>query len=273
MVVFPNAKINIGLNVTAKRADGFHELKTVFYPIGLSDILEVIENTEGAKDEFTSSGIDIPGNAAENICLKALAHLRESFKIPPLKVHLHKLIPIGAGLGGGSSDAAFFIKAVDKLFSLKLSKQEQIQFAQKSGSDCAFFIINKAVYAEGRGDELSLVNLILKGYYLVLLNPGIHISTAEAYSGVKPEQPKSSLKGNVLNIEIHGWKGEVENDFEKAIFINYPEIKQIKDELYQVGAIYAAMSGSGSSIYGIFKEQPNLSESLKKHLYWEGELD
>lgn len=272
MINFPNAKINIGLKVTGKRPDNFHNIETVFYPIALSDALEVIINPESQQDEFTFSGIQIPGSGEDNICLKTLRLLREKCFVPFLKIHLHKVIPIGAGLGGGSSDAAFFIKLVDKVCGLNLSENEQLGFARKAGSDCAFFMANKPAFAVGRGDETYLMDLDLSAYYLVLLNPGIHISTAEAYAGVKPGDSGLDLRSETEGAKPASWKGKVENDFENAIFIKYPEIKDLKEELYRLGSIYASMSGSGSSVYGIFEREPDNVESIEKYIVWKGKL-
>jgi 4-diphosphocytidyl-2-C-methyl-D-erythritol kinase len=273
MIVFPNAKINIGLNITAKRADGYHDIETVFYPIGISDILEIVVNSQADTDVFTFSGIPIPGNDEDNICLHALAHLRKRYRIPSLNIHLHKITPIGAGLGGGSSDAAFFIKAINAMFDLQVMEQEQIELSRRLGSDCAFFILNKPVFAKGKGDEFTLIDLSLKDYYLVLLNPQIHISTKEAYDGVHPARAKVNLKEALNLAGINDWKTLVENDFEKSIFLKHPIIREIKDGLYQNGAIYAAMSGSGSSVYGIFKEKPILKEGLATYLCWQGKMN
>jgi 4-diphosphocytidyl-2-C-methyl-D-erythritol kinase len=272
MLVFPNAKINIGLKITSKRPDGFHNIETVFYPIGLSDVLEVVFSETG-KDVFTSSGITIPGERSTNLCLKALEFLRKNYNIPSLSIHLHKTIPIGAGLGGGSSDAAFFIKAVNNLCNLGLSMESQIDLANNLGSDCAFFILNKPAFGEGTGGELSLLSLSLRGKFLVLLNPALHISTAEAYSGVKPEPPAINLKENILSEKLNQWKKSIDNDFEKSIFLKYPKIREIKEGLYANGAVYASMSGSGSSVFGIFDSKPDLEKSLRQYLVWQGELD
>ena len=264
MILFPNAKINIGLNIVKKRKDGFHDIETVFYPIGLSDILEVIENTSSSKNIFRSSGIKIPGNANENLCLKAHQLIKQDYDIPAVKIHLHKTIPIGAGLGGGSSDAAFCIKIIDGLFHLNLSWGEKHHYARQIGSDCSFFVTNKPAFAEGKGDHLESANLNLTGYYFILVNPDIHISTASAYAGASAKKPKNSLEELIATLPVSKWKNNIENDFENSIFVKYPSIKKIKQQLYDLGATYASMSGSGSSVYGIFYSPPE-EKKLRKH--------
>jgi 4-diphosphocytidyl-2-C-methyl-D-erythritol kinase len=272
MIVFPNAKINIGLSITEKRPDGFHNLESLFYPVGLSDILEVLENPNTGKDKFSSSGITIPGNAEENIILKTFSFLREKNSIPPLKIHLHKIIPIGAGLGGGSADAAFFIKVANQMFSLNFSEEEMINVARRAGSDCAFFIPNKPAFALEKGDVLSLAELNLSEYYLLVLNPGIHVSTAEAYKGVVPERRSKSLYETFSGCSIYDWKEYITNDFEKSIFPKYPLLAELKGKLYKSGAIYASMSGSGSSIYGIFEQKPEPAEDIIPYIIYSGSL-
>ena len=271
MIVFPNAKINIGLHIIGKRPDGYHDIETVFYPIGLADILEVIENKDsnGNGIEFSSSGIAIPGNDKDNLCIKMYYRIKEDYQLPHVKIHLHKMIPVGAGLGGGSSDAAFFIKVLNDLFRLKLSNEKKVFYAQWAGSDCSFFIENKTAYAEEKGEKLSLLSVELKSYYLILLNPGIHISTVEAYSGVIPKLPEESLRQLIIERNFIEWKEVIKNDFESNIFKKYNELSRLKEGLYAAGAVYASMSGSGSSIYGIFKEKPQLGPDLSKYFIWE----
>jgi 4-diphosphocytidyl-2-C-methyl-D-erythritol kinase len=261
MIVFPNAKINIGLQVLKKRSDHYHELETVFYPIRIYDVLEVIEAKETA---FYTTGIPIDGNVEDNICVKAYYLLAEDYNLPAVEIHLHKTIPIGAGLGGGSSDAAFMIKALNEKFDLKLSIEKMEGYAKKLGADCAFFIQNKPLFAEGIGTDLSKIALDLSGYYFVIIKPKIHVSTSEAYKSIIPDLKGKKLKKTILE-PIENWKNSVINDFEVAIEKKYPEIGEIKEQLYDLGAIYASMSGSGSALYGIFKEKPLFPENKERY--------
>lgn len=259
MINFPIAKINIGLNITARRPDGYHNLETVFYPIKLNDVLEVIESDEL---EFTSSGIGIPGRVEDNLCVKAYHLMKQDHDMPPVKIHLHKHIPIGAGLGGGSADAGFFIRLLNQKFNLSLSAEAMIAYARQLGADCAFFIESKPTFAFGKGDEFEPLDVDLSGYHIALVMPPTHVSTAEAYRGVKPEQVKQSLK-ELVKLPIAEWKHYIKNDFEESIFKNHPEIRGVKAALYQAGALYACMSGSGASVFGIFDKEPDL-EFLKE---------
>jgi len=253
MVVFPNAKINIGLNVVEKREDGFHNIESIFYPVtNLFDVLEIVANSENQL-EFTSSGIEIPGDSKSNLCLKAYYLLKKDFEIPFVKIHLHKVIPIGAGLGGGSSDAAFMLKALNELFELNLTPSKLIAYARKLGSDCAFFIKNKPVYAYHKGDEFESIDLDLSSYEIKLEYPNIHVGTSEAYSGVIPKVADYNLK-EAIKLPIKSWVTSIKNDFEESIFSNYPKIENLKKEMYTNGAIYAAMTGSGSAVFGIFEK-------------------
>ena len=272
MILFPNAKINIGLNIIEKRPDGFHNIESVFYPVGLRDVLEVIQDFDADSQGITCnfSGIEIPGVSTNNLCVKAYHLIAQDYALPPVKIHLHKIISIGAGLGGGSSDAAFFIKAMDELFQLNISWGEKHHYARQVGSDCSFFITNRPAFAEGKGDSLEPTSLDLKGYYLVIINPGIHINTAEAYAGVLPQKPGIPLEELIVTLPIDQWKDNIRNDFENPVFIKHPGIKKIKENLYNYGAIYASMSGSGSSVYGIFKEQTKLVDKFKDCFVWEG---
>ena len=270
MIVYPNAKINIGLSVTEKRADGFHNIESIFYPIGIKDILEIIPNTGFGNVIFSSSGIEIPGDASGNLCIKAYNLLFNDFKIPSIQMHLHKQIPIGAGLGGGSSDAAFTLKALDELFNLNIPKERLIEYASVLGSDCAFFIENMPTYNFNKGNDFELFDLDMSKYYLILLFPNIHVSTADAYSGINPIKPIENIR-TLVSSSIENWKEKVINDFEKSVFSKYPAIKKYKEELYDAGAIYASMSGSGSSVFGIFSETPKLKTS-KLPVIWEGQM-
>ncbi|MEJ6982288.1 4-(cytidine 5'-diphospho)-2-C-methyl-D-erythritol kinase [Pedobacter sp. P351] len=261
MLVFPNAKINIGLSVISRRTDGYHNLETVFYPVKINDALEIIESDELS---FETSGIEIPGYANENLCLKAYSLLKMDFDIPPLKIHLHKRIPIGAGLGGGSADAAFFIRLVNDKFNLGLELAEMEDYARKLGADCAFFIQNKPLFAFGKGDEFQNAEIDLSQYYLVLVMPPVHVSTGEAYRGVKLHQPDESLK-ELVKLPVSEWKSKIKNDFEESIFKNHASIRGVKAALYDAGALYASMSGSGASVYGVFQNEIKLTEMEKEN--------
>lgn len=265
MIVFPNAKINIGLNIIARRPDGYHDLETVFYPIKINDVLEVIE----AEDlSFESSGIDIPGDADDNLCVKGYHLLKEDFpQLPPVKIHLHKNIPIGAGLGGGSSDAAFFIRLMNEKFGLGLSSERMMNYARQLGADCAFFINNTPVYAFEKGDEFENVKLDLSGYCIVLVMPDEHVSTAEAYRGVKPAAVSETVY-DLIKTPIANWKRTIKNDFEGHIFRDHPIIRGVKAELYEMGALYASMSGSGASVFGIFEGRPDLKNLEENHQFF-----
>lgn len=269
MLVFPNAKINIGLNITEKRPDGFHNISSLFYPIGWSDALEI---TLSDTTRFSADGIAIPGNESENLCLKAYNLLAADFDLSPVHIHLLKAIPIGAGLGGGSADAAFTISALNKFFDLGITEEKQIDYARRLGSDCAFFILNRPMYCFGKGDQFEITELSLAGKWIVMVNPGIHISTVEAYSGVKPAQPETDLR-TLLSLPLPSWKDKVRNDFETGIFEKYPVLDEIKQSLYQKGALYAAMSGSGSTLYGIFEEETDLSGHFNRYNIWQGMLN
>ncbi len=255
MIIFPNAKINIGLHVVERRPDGYHNLETIFYPIKLKDALEIIAAEEFS---FESSGIDIPGRTEDNLCVKGYQLLKKDFDLSPIKIHLHKHIPIGAGLGGGSADAAFFIRLLNQFFSLGLTDELMMDYARKLGADCAFFIKNSPVYAFDKGDEFEPIKLDLSAYTIVLIMPPVHVSTAEAYSGVKPSPVKISLMELIQN-PIADWKKHIKNDFEETIFKHHPVIRGVKASLYEAGAIYASMSGSGASVFGIFEKMPDLS--------------
>jgi len=260
MTVFPNAKINIGLNVVEKRSDGYHNIETVFYPIGLSDVLSV-EISETCSDySFSSAGIAVDGEPEDNLIIKAYRLLQSEYEIPPIDISLVKNIPFGAGLGGGSADASFMLKALNELCELKISVKKLEKLASELGADCPVFIRNKAVFASGIGNEFTPVKLSLKNYFLLLVKPDIHISTPEAYSLVVPEKPQFSLL-ELIQHPISEWKSTIKNDFEKSVFARYPEIEKIKSNLYDLGAAYASMSGSGSSVYGIFETPPEKKDT------------
>lgn len=263
MILFPNCKINLGLNITGKRSDGFHDLETVFYPVALNDALEIIPAADG-KFEFQSTGLPIPGEVRSNLCVKAFHLLKLKLKLPAVKIHLHKVIPIGSGLGGGSSDGAFTLKLLNILFETGLSNNRLEEYARLLGSDCAFFISNKPVYAHGRGDRFEPVGTDLSGMYLVLVFPDFQISTAEAFSMVIPVSPAPGLN-DLIRLPIEQWKDRLVNDFEKPVFEKYPGLGVIKQQLFSIGAVYAGMSGSGSSIYGIFVDKPVVKSHLPEN--------
>jgi len=256
MIIFPNAKINIGLSVTERRFDGYHNLETIFYPVQIKDALEIVV---ADKLSFESSGLEIPGRMEDNLCIKGYYLLKKDFDIPPIKIHLHKHIPIGAGLGGGSADAAFFIKLVNEKFNLGLSDEKMTNYARQLGADCAFFIENRPVFAFEKGDEFEPIKLDLSSYKIVLVMPLVHVSTSEAYRGVKPAPVKQSLL-ELIYKPIEEWKRYIKNDFEESVFKNHIEIRGVKAALYEAGALYASMSGSGASVFGIFRQTPDLSE-------------
>lgn len=255
MICFPNAKINIGLNVINKRDDGYHELETIFYPVKIKDALEIIEAPEM---HFEYSGIQIPGKPSDNLCLKAYDLLRKDFDLPNIAIHLHKHIPIGAGLGGGSSDAAFFIKLVNDKFRLGLSTEQMKPYCSKLGADCAFFLGNKPVFATGIGDVFEDIDLDLSAYHLVVVKPPVSVSTQEAYRGVSVEKPVNSLK-SLIRLPLEDWNCNIKNDFEVRITDAYPQIRLTKSILMEAGAVFSLMSGSGSAVFGIFNEKPDLS--------------
>lgn len=264
MVAFPNIKINIGLNVVQKRADGFHNIESIFYPVPFCDILEILTSKTL---KFTSSGIEIPGDPDHNLCLKAYYLLEEDFDLPPVYIHLHKIVPIGAGLGGGSSDAAFTLTMLNEKFELGLNHHALEGYAQQLGSDCAFFIENKPKYCYHKGDEFTDTNLDLSDYKIVIVYPNIHISTPEAYAGIKPSTPDLNVK-SLISRPFEDWKELLVNDFEKTVCNKYPIISEIKEEMYNRGAAYASMSGSGSAVYGLFKETPDLDLFKNKYFVW-----
>lgn len=261
MLAFANAKINLGLNVTDKRADGYHNLETVFYPVKLYDVLEI---TEAEQTTVEIKGIDIPGDATDNICLKAFQLLSRDFTLPPLKIILLKNIPVGAGLGGGSADAAFLIKLINDQFKLGLSVEKMEAYCRILGADCAFFIRNEPVYAFGKGDQFAPLSVDLSAYFKVLVKPPVHVSTADAYGGLSPAFPELPLK-ELIHLPVPAWRGKIKNDFEERIFVKYHEISQIKEQLYLAGATFALMSGSGSSVFALFENEVRLPELEKEN--------
>ena len=248
MISFPNAKINLGLHVTRKRDDGFHDIETVFYPVGLHDSLETIAMDAGG-GSLRQYGIKIP--EGENLCLKAYRLLQDHYDLPGIEMHLLKHIPTGAGLGGGSSDAANTLLMLTALFNLDISSAELEKLAAELGSDCAFFIRNKPVFACGRGEQFIDIDLDLSGKFIVIVKPDVHISTLEAYAMIKPVEGRPSPR-EIVQLPLDEWNENLVNDFEMPVFDKYPEIKEIKESLYKMGALYASLSGSGSAVFGIF---------------------
>ena len=250
MISFPNGKINLGLYITGKRPDGYHDLETVFFPIPLHDILEFVPSDQ---TRFHATGIPISGDASSNLCLRACQILRDLHPgLPELDIHLHKLIPMGAGLGGGSSDGAFMLNMLNRYFSLGHTPEALASLALRLGSDCPFFILNRPAHALGRGEILQPVPVNLAGYRIVIVNPGIHVSTAEAFSDIRPGPCPVDLRTRILE-PPEGWKHWLSNDFEPTVFQRFPVIAGIKQSLYEAGAVYASMSGSGSTVFGIFR--------------------
>lgn len=280
MVVFPNSKINLGLRIIRKRDDGYHELETVFYPIGLYDVLEVISESNSRQPavenvlphqrgniDATYSGIEVE-HRGENLCTRAIQLLSVDFpRLPSLKMHLHKAIPVGAGLGGGSADAAFTLKLINTQFNLGLTTDQLLGYASKLGSDCAFFIINSTSYATGRGEILEPVAPDLSNYKFAIINPGIHISTSLAFQDINPGMPARSVR-EIIQQPISTWRHELINDFESNIFPVYPVVEQLKKQLYEKGAVYASMSGTGSTVYGIFEKTLPVDLEIPSDYYY-----
>jgi len=250
MVTFPNCKINLGLSILRKREDNFHDIETAFFPLPYYDVLEII--TSESDIEFINSGISA-GEAKSNLCIRAYELLKKDFPdLPKIKMHLYKTIPMGAGLGGGSADGAFTLSLLNKKYQLNISQSQLSEYALQLGSDCPFFLMNKPAIAKGRGEQLEGINLSLAGYKIIIVNPAIHISTKELFQQIVPAVPAKRIK-NILQQPIESWKNDLVNDFEKIVFRIYPQIKTIKDELYQNGALYASMTGTGSTVFGILR--------------------
>jgi 4-diphosphocytidyl-2-C-methyl-D-erythritol kinase len=272
MILFPKAKINLGLSITGKRPDGYHNIETIFYPVNICDALEFVEvGNIATPDLLTVTGIDTGSLSDDNLVMKALKLLRSKYSFSPLKIHLHKAIPTGAGLGGGSSDASFMLKSVNRHFGLYITNDELRSMALSLGSDCPFFLECEPSFASGRGEILKQLNLDLGSYFLVLLNPGIGVNTREAYQNCSPEPSRHNLC-DIEKVEINEWKNFLFNDFEKYVFRKHPLIGELKEDLYQSGALYSSMSGSGSSVYGIFEQKPLLPGNLTDYLIWEGPM-
>jgi 4-diphosphocytidyl-2-C-methyl-D-erythritol kinase len=265
MISFPPCKINLGLNVISKRSDGYHNLETCFYPIPLTDVLEILPATALS---FSISGHAIPGEAADNLCLKAYNLLQKDFTIPAVSIWLHKIIPLGAGLGGGSSDGAHTLRLLNSMFNLGLNAESLKAYALQLGSDCPFFIEDKPMLGTGRGEVLTEISVSLSGKFFVLVKPAIHVSTAEAYAGVTPTIPHTRINSILETQPAETWKDVLINNFEHSVFAKHPQIGAIKEKLYQHGARYASMSGSGSAVFGIFDKPIDLSAMFPNVFYW-----
>lgn len=265
MLLLPNCKINIGLNIVSKRSNGYHNLETVFFPIPLRDNLEFkeIEN-EDVPYRLVSGGVPIEGKPEDNLIVKVYLDMKAEFNLPALELSLYKNIPMGAGLGGGSSDAAAMMKGLNEAYNLQLSAEDMEKRLAKFGADCPFFVRNKPAYATGIGDELTNCNVSLKDKFIVLVKPDVFVSTKEAYAHVTPKLPAIPL-AEAIKLPIETWKEQIVNDFEQSVFPFHPELPAIKQTLYDMGAVYASMSGSGSTMYGIFnRPTPEANEVFDK---------
>ncbi len=290
MICFPNAKINIGLHVVSRRKDGYHNLETVFYPIGLKDALEIIPSPENSGEEikfsksmestiksselssrkhrFFQSGIAIEGKPETNLVIKALNLIATEKKLPKIDIHLLKKIPLGAGLGGGSSDAAFMLSLLNKTFNLGYTIEELLLRASRLGADCPFFILNRPTFATGTGNKLEPIELDLSNYILLIVKPDVMISTREAYAMITPRKPDLPLK-EIIRKPVERWRELLKNDFEPSIFKKNPEICRIKHQMYEMGAVYASMSGAGASLFGLFEKKPDWQGKFDGHFVWE----
>ena len=257
MIRFPNCKVNLGLHILGKRADGYHDLETVFYPVSICDALEILPLPDDSdKPRFTLSGLPVSGDASNNLCMKAWQLLKQDFpQLPAVNIHLHKAIPMGAGLGGGSADGAFMLMMLNEKFNLGIPDESLAQYALELGSDCPFFIHNKPCFAAGRGEKTEPVNVNLSGFYFYIINPNIHINTGEAFSQLQYQNHTESLQ-NIIRQPIETWRDILRNDFEEGIVKQHSVIGDLVQQLYHHEAVYAAMSGSGSTVFGIFKNKP-----------------
>jgi 4-diphosphocytidyl-2-C-methyl-D-erythritol kinase len=269
MLLFPNAKINLGLHITAKRADGYHEIESCLLPVPWCDVLEWVETDRIAS--LTITGADFGGNFKENLVFKAYKLLQKDFQLPNLEIHLHKLIPSGAGLGGGSADAAFMLKSLNQQFDLFLDDELLEDYAAQLGSDCPFFIKNVPQLATGRGEVLKPIEVRLSGWHLTIVKPKVSVPTAQAYKGVTPKLPEASLK-EILALPPTEWKNRLKNDFEESVFRVFPEVAKLKDNLYQVGATYASMSGSGAAVFALSQQPLSEIDLNKQYIVWQGNL-
>lgn len=272
MISFPNCKINLGLSVNEKRIDGFHNIETVFCPIMFTDVLELLK-TDKNTVEIDVRGLDVDGKKEDNLCIKAYNLIKENYDIEPVKIVLYKSIPTGAGLGGGSADAAFTLKMLNDFFSLKIEDKTLQAYASLLGSDCSFFIKNDPVFAYGKGNIFKPINLNIKGYEIVIVKPLVSVNTAFAYSLISPTKKTKSVFDIIQNTDISFWRYELINDFEEPVIEKYPEIGRIKEMLYEKGAIYSSMSGSGSAIFGIFDNSKNVKkEDFPGCIFWKGQM-
>lgn len=269
MIFQTKTKINIGLSVVNKREDGYHDIESIFYPLAFGDVLEVIPSEGKGKIDFKTYGIDIPGNPSKNLCVKAYHLLNKDFNLPSIKSALLKRVPIGAGLGGGSSDGVEMLKALNQLFELNLSKDILKNYALQLGSDCPFFVENTPKLIEGRGEKMKGINLDLTNYWIALIFPKFHVSTPLAYSLITPKKSKFNLS-KINTLPIDDWRRVVINDFESPISLRHPKVNTIKKQLLDSGALYVSMTGSGSTIYGIFNKRPLIKGF--KHNTWVGPL-
>ncbi len=269
MVTFPNCKINIGLNIIGKRADGFHNLETVFYPVAIKDALEIIETEDETAITFSQTGNIINLKENDNICVKAYHLLRKNhIQIVNIKMHLHKNIPMAAGIGGGSADGSAVLLMLNKKFNLNLSQEQLLAYALQLGSDCPFFIINKPCFASGRGEILQEINIDLSPYKILIVNPRINVNTGEAFGQLDATKfsAEGQLKTAITN-NIYSWKTNLKNDFEPLVFSKYATIKNIKEIMYNNGAIYSAMTGTGSTVFGIFEKEININIEFPPHYF------
>ncbi|MBX2982145.1 MAG: 4-(cytidine 5'-diphospho)-2-C-methyl-D-erythritol kinase [Flavobacteriales bacterium] len=269
MLVFPFAKINLGLQVLRKRPDGYHDIRSAMLPIPLCDALEAVvdESVPAGELRFVRTGIPVPGDPSSDLCMKAVDQVRKLRDLPGLRMHLHKAVPTGAGLGGGSSDAAHTLLLLDRLLGLQLSPEELRTMATALGSDCAFFLQDNPQLAEGRGEMLSPLHVNLHDHWIVVVHPGIHVSTAAVYGNMRLRSQHADLR-ELLTAPIASWQGTVVNDMEEYVFAKHPAIGAIKEELLAKGASYAAMSGSGSSVFGVFSKKPVGLGFAKEYAMW-----
>ena len=270
MISFPNSKINLGLHILQKRSDGYHDIETIFHPVPLTDALEILPNAEAGRKfslPLSISGNPVEGDSSSNICVKAYRLLKREFPtLPAVRMHLHKNIPSGGGLGGGSADGAFALVMLNRMFSLGLSEQDLRELGAELGSDCPFFILNRTCLARGRGEILEPLELDLSAYRFLIVNPGIHIATGRAFLDVRPETPERPLK-EIIADPVERWRDSLCNDFEKTIFPQFRELVEIKDELYRSGAVYASMTGSGSTMYGMFRHEMQPQPTFPPHYF------